>query len=107
VGRSTHSAAQALAAVAEGADYLAVGPVHATPTKPGRPAVGVALIREVAPRLTLPWFAIGGLDAGNLAEVLEAGASRVAVVRAVAQSADPRAAAATLLELLQAARVPA
>lgn len=97
VGRSTHSLEEARAAVGEGADYIGVGPVHATPTKPGRPAVGVDLLREVAAVIPLPWFAIGGLDLSNLAEVLEAGARRVAVVRAVAGAADPRAAAAELV----------
>lgn len=97
VGRSTHSLEQARAAVGEGADYIGVGPVHPTPTKPGRPAVGVGLVREVAEAVQLPWFAIGGLDLSNLAEVLEAGAQRVAVVRAVAGAADPKAATAELV----------
>src|SRR5439155_12577882 len=62
VGRSTHSLEQALAAEGEGTDYLGVGPVFATPTKPGRPAVGLSLLREAAEVLTVPWFAIGGID---------------------------------------------
>jgi thiamine-phosphate pyrophosphorylase len=103
VGRSTHSIEQVRAAVDEGADYLGVGPVHATPTKPGRPAVGTALLREVAAlNPPIPWFAIGGIHAGNLDEVLEAGARRIAVVRAVCDAADPAAAAAALK-----ARLPA
>ena len=106
VGRSTHSLGQARAAVAEGADYIGVGPVHATPTKPGRAPVGVELVRQVAAEIELPWFAIGGLDALSLPEVVEAGARRVAVVRAVAGAADPRLAAAELLALLLA-EVPA
>lgn len=101
VGRSTHSQQQAAAAVIEAADYIGVGPVHATPTKPGRPAVGLSLVREVAATIQLPWFAIGGLDDANVAEVLEAGAQRVAVVRAVARAGDPRAAAAALLAALR------
>jgi thiamine-phosphate pyrophosphorylase len=94
VGRSTHSAAQVDAAT--GVDYIAVGPVHATPTKPGRPAVGLEPIRHAAARARVPWFAIGGLDAGNVDEVIEAGARRIVVVRAITEAADPRAAAAAL-----------
>lgn len=96
VGRSTHSLEQALAAVAEGADYLGVGPVFATPTKPGRPATGVELVAAVAGRVEVPWFAIGGIDPGNLEAVMAAGAERVAVVRAVSAASDPAYAAATL-----------
>jgi thiamine-phosphate pyrophosphorylase len=96
IGRSTHSAQQALHAEAEGADYLGVGPVFATPTKPGRAAVGVELLTEVRGLLSVPWFAIGGIDASNIAEVMDAGAERVAVVRAVADDPDPLAAAARL-----------
>jgi thiamine-phosphate pyrophosphorylase len=108
-GRSTHSLPQAEAAVAEGADYIGVGPVHATPTKPGRPAVGLGLLRAVAVSVELPWFAIGGVDPTNLDAVLAAGAQRVAVVRAVAAAADPASAAAGLLAALPAppAGVPA
>ena len=101
VGRSTHSLEQARQAMEDGADYIGVGPIHATPTKPGRPAVGLALVRAVAPVVAIPWFAIGGLDTDNLAEVLAAGATRVAVVRAVARAADPRAAAACLVARLR------
>ncbi|MDP9325382.1 MAG: thiamine phosphate synthase [Candidatus Dormibacteraeota bacterium] len=97
VGRSTHSLDQALAASAAGADYLGVGPVFATPTKPGRPAVGTELVAEVAAAgIEIPWFAIGGIDAGSIDTVLAAGARRVAVVRAVCAVADPAAAAAEL-----------
>jgi thiamine-phosphate pyrophosphorylase len=102
VGRSTHSIDQALAAVEEGADYLGVGPVHATPTKPGRPAVGTELVRLAAERVSVPWFAIGGLERGNLDEVLAAGATRIAVVRAVCDAPDPIAAARELVETLRA-----
>jgi thiamine-phosphate pyrophosphorylase len=97
VGRSTHSIDQALSAVADGADYLGVGPVFATPTKPGRPAVGTELVAAVsAAGLEIPWFAIGGIDTSNIDAVLGAGARRVAVVRAVCAAADPAAAAAEL-----------
>jgi thiamine-phosphate pyrophosphorylase len=101
VGRSTHSLLQAEAAAAEGADYIGVGPVHATPTKPGRAAVGLGLLTDVAASVEVPWFAIGGIDAGGLDDVLAAGAWRIAVVRAVANAADPRAAAAELAARLR------
>ncbi|MEY2441442.1 MAG: thiamine-phosphate pyrophosphorylase, partial [bacterium] len=94
VGLSTHSPADIAAAGA--ADYIGVGPVHATPTKPGRPAVGIDLVRHAAEHATQPFFAIGGIDIANAAAVVRAGASRIAVVRAIAGADDPRAAAAAL-----------
>ena len=96
VGRSTHSLPQAVEAQAQGADYIGVGPVFSTPTKPGRPAVGVELLPPVAHNLRIPWFAIGGIDDTNLDSVLNAGATRVAIVRAVCDAPDPRAAAQAL-----------
>jgi thiamine-phosphate pyrophosphorylase len=96
VGRSTHSVAQALAAQDEGADYIGVGPVHATPTKPGRPAVGLGLLVEVAAPVGIPWFAIGGISLSNCGAVLAAGASRIAVVRAVCEAPEVAAAARAL-----------
>ncbi|MDP3711207.1 MAG: thiamine phosphate synthase [Mycobacteriales bacterium] len=98
VGRSTHDEQQvAAAAVEPGVDYFCVGPTWPTPTKPGRPAPGLALTRFTAGLGTeRPWFAIGGIDEGNLDEVLAAGATRVVVVRALTEAADPRAAAARL-----------
>ncbi|MCW2598289.1 MAG: thiamine-phosphate diphosphorylase [Frankiales bacterium] len=95
VGRSTHDIAQVEAAAAEpGVDYFCVGPTWPTPTKPGRPAPGLALTRHAAAlRTDRPWFAIGGIDLDNLDQVLAAGASRVVVVRALTEAADPRAAA--------------
>ena len=109
LGRSTHTLDQASRACEEDWDYLAVGPVHATPTKPGRKPVGAGLLAEVValdpPR---PWFAIGGIDLGNLDEVLAAGATRVVVVRAITEAPDPAAAAATLAaRLREAAGEPA
>jgi thiamine-phosphate pyrophosphorylase len=83
-------------------DYIGVGPVHATPTKPGRPAVGLELVRYAAEHSRLPFFAIGGIDAGNVEAVVAAGARRVAVVRAIAGAADPELAARTLHEALGA-----
>ena len=97
VGRSTHAPAQGAAADADpDVDYLAVGPVHATPTKPGRPAAGLEYVAHAAETVTKPWFAIGGLHAGNVAAVLDAGATRIVVVRAIADAPDPEAAAHTL-----------
>jgi len=102
LGRSTHSAAQAAEAEADpDVDYFCVGPLWATPTKPGRAAVGLDLLREVAAtRPTTPWFAIGGVDGERLDAVLDAGASRVVVVRAITQAADPERAARELRERL-------
>ena len=105
VGLSTHSPAQLDAAVAAGeADQLSVGPVWATPTKEGRPAAGLAYVRHAA-RVAgeRPWFAIGGIDLGNVREVIAAGASRVVVVRAIRDADDPRAAAAALRSALEEA----
>ena len=102
VGRSTHDEAQVEAAAVEpGVDYFCVGPTWPTPTKPGRPAPGLALLRHAALlRTGRPWFAIGGVDEGTLDEVLEAGARRVVVVRALTQADDPHAAARRLKERL-------
>ena len=96
VGRSTHAPAQADAADADpDVDYLAVGPVHATPTKPGRPAPASTTSPTRRARSSKPWFAIGGLDARHAAaRSSSAGARRVVVVRAIAEAADPEAAAA-------------
>jgi thiamine-phosphate pyrophosphorylase len=97
VGLSTHSPAQIDAAAAQPeVDYIGVGPVHATPTKPGRPAVGLDLVRYAAGHAATPYFAIGGIDAGNVAAVRSAGATRIAVVRAITDAPDPEAAARAL-----------
>ena len=97
VGSSTHSPEQVDAALRSGADYFAVGPVYATPTKPGRPAVGLELVRYAATHSTAkPWFAIGGIDESNVGDVARAGATRIVVVRAIRNADDPRAAAAAL-----------
>ncbi|MEX2557393.1 MAG: thiamine phosphate synthase [Actinomycetota bacterium] len=92
IGRSTHDPDQLRRAEAEDVDYLAVGPVHETPTKPGRPAAGTDLVRLAAAEVRKPWFAIGGIDDSNLDEVRTAGATRIVVVRAVTLSGDPGAA---------------
>jgi thiamine-phosphate pyrophosphorylase len=93
---------QAQAGARSGADYIAVGPVHATPTKEGRPAVGLEPVRYAALHADLPWFAIGGLEPGNVAEVVDAGARRVVVVRAIAQAEDPEAVARAMRDALEA-----
>ena len=100
IGRSTHSLEQALAAEAEGADYLGLGPIFPTPTKPEYGSIGTGLIGPVVSRVRLPVVCIGGIDRGNVERVLEAGGERVAVVRAVCGAADPEAAARDLKALL-------
>jgi thiamine-phosphate pyrophosphorylase len=115
IGLSTHAPAEIDAAVAyraapgaarpgdgdnpSGVDYIGVGPVHATPTKPGRPATGPELVRYAARNARVPFFAIGGIHAGNAAAVIESGARRVAVVRAIAEAGDPERAALELRAL--------
>ena len=98
IGRSTHSVEQATAAASEhGADYFCTGPCWPTPTKPGRPAPGLDLVRATAALGTSrPWFAIGGIDLERLPEVLNAGASRIVIVRALTDAEDPTSAARTL-----------
>lgn len=104
VGLSSHGPAQldaAHAATGESRpDYLSVGPVWETPTKRGRPAAGLEYVRYASGHATIPWFAIGGIDAANLIEVIAAGAERAVVVRAIRDAADPAAAAAALRSLL-------
>jgi thiamine-phosphate pyrophosphorylase len=94
VGQSTHFPGEI--DVGDAADYIGVGPVFATPTKPGRRPVGLELVRFAGAHAPVPFFAIGGIDASNIDAVVDAGARRVAVVRAIADAADPRAAAAGL-----------
>jgi thiamine-phosphate pyrophosphorylase len=102
IGRSTHDVTQATdAAAAPGVDYFCTGPCWPTPTKPGRTAPGLDLVRSVAAAApTRPWFAIGGVDAQRLPEVLTAGARRVVVVRTITGAADPQRAAAELAQAL-------
>lgn len=100
VGRSTHSPADLAAAT--GADYVAVGPVHQTPTKSGRPAAGLAYVRHAAAHDPgVPWFAIGGIDTRTIGAVVAAGARRVVVVRAIAEATDPEHAARALRAALE------
>jgi thiamine-phosphate pyrophosphorylase len=96
VGLSTHSPAQIEAAGATDVDYIGVGPVHETPTKPGRPAVGFELVRYAASNTPVPFFAIGGISTANVSAVAAAGATRIAVVRALTDAADPERVATEL-----------
>jgi thiamine-phosphate pyrophosphorylase len=112
VGLSTHGPAEIDAAMAAEQpsgrpDYIGVGPIHETPTKPGRQAVGLELVRYAAEHAAMPFFAIGGLDAGNVGEVLAAGAGRVCVLRAIAEAEDPERAARELRAMIDAAPVEA
>jgi thiamine-phosphate pyrophosphorylase len=123
VGLSTHSPDQVDAAILaspgrSGLDYFCVGPVWATPTKPGRAAVGLELVRYAAEAIrraeaadvgdadgVMPWFAIGGIDLGNVEQVVQAGARRIVVVRAITEADDPAGAARDLLDALDTAGV--
>jgi thiamine-phosphate pyrophosphorylase len=105
IGVSTHSPEQIAAAERSEADYLGVGPVYATATKPGAEPVGIELVRHAAEHASKPWFAIGGIDAERAEEVHAAGAERIAVVRAIRDAANPRAAAASLREATDMERV--
>jgi thiamine-phosphate pyrophosphorylase len=96
IGLSTHSPEQIEAAGSEPVDYISVGPIWETPTKEGRPATGLELIRTAAQSAKQPWFAIGGIDMSNVGDVVDAGAERLCVVRAIRDAEDPRAAAAAL-----------
>jgi thiamine-phosphate pyrophosphorylase len=96
IGLSTHSREQLAAGLETDADYVCVGPVYATPTKPDYPAVGLELVRHAAETVTRPWFAIGGIDGANVAEVAAAGARAIVVVRTIRDAPDARAAAAGL-----------
>ena len=102
IGRSTHRIEDLRQAVSDGCDYVGVGPVHATPTKPGREPVGLAYVRQATAEAAIPCFAIGGIDHHNLAAVRAAGGTRVAVVRAITEAPDPGAATAALLAGLEA-----
>jgi len=104
-GRSCHAESEVDAALVEpGVDYFCTGPVWPTPTKPGRYAPGLGLVSYAAKAVTdRPWFAIGGIDLGNLDEVLGAGATRVVVVRAITAADDPGAAAAELARRIRGA----
>jgi thiamine-phosphate pyrophosphorylase len=108
IGLSSHDPEQAAAAARGQGDYFCVGPCWPTPTKPGRAAPGLGLVQAAAQLSSAlgadkPWFAIGGIDAARLPEVLDAGARRIVVVRAITAASDPRAAADQLKSALEAA----
>jgi len=96
IGLSTHSEEQIAASATEPVDHISVGPIWETPTKQGRPAVGLELISHAAQHAPHPFFAIGGIDASNASQVIEAGAQRLCVVRALRDAADPTGAAEEL-----------
>ena len=100
IGLSTHSEEEVSASSETGVDYIGVGPVYETPTKAGRPAVGLGLVRYAAAEAHTPFFAIGGIDLDNLSRVVEAGATRVSVLRALTEAADPAAVARRMKEWL-------
>jgi thiamine-phosphate pyrophosphorylase len=106
VGLSTHSSEQLDVAARAGVDYVGVGPVFATPTKPGRAPVGLELVDYAARHAAVPFFAIGGIGVENVSEVHAAGADRIAVVRALTEAADPVLAAATLRGALVGEEIP-
>lgn len=89
IGRSTTNPEEMQKAIAEGADYIGVGPVYETPTKPGKAAAGLEYVRYAAQNSTIPWFAIGGIDTNNINDVIDSGAERVAVVRSLMQAEQP------------------
>jgi thiamine-phosphate pyrophosphorylase len=97
VGQSTHAPADL---DATDADYVGVGPVYETPTKEGRPAAGLEYVRYATEHAQVPWFAIGGIDESNVADVVAAGATRIAVVRAIGDAPDPERAADMLRRAL-------
>lgn len=103
IGLSTHTRGQIDGARAAAVDYIGVGPVNATPTKPGRPAVGLALVEYAARNVAVPFFAIGGISAANVEGVRLAGAERVAVVRALTESDQPESVARELQTVMTSA----
>ena len=100
IGISTHCPEQAQKAVEQGADYIGVGPIFTTPTKPGRTAVTTEYAKWVAENIDIPWYAIGGIDLENLQEVLDSGATRIAVVRAIINAKNPSTATKDFMERL-------
>jgi thiamine-phosphate pyrophosphorylase len=103
IGRSTTNPEELARAMQEGVDYIGVGPVHATPTKPGKAVAGLEYVRYAAAHSKVPWYAIGGIDAQNISDAIEAGAERVAVVRAIMDATHPVQATQNLLRQLHGA----
>ena len=100
IGRSTTNPEEMQLAIADGADYIGVGPVYATPTKAGKLPAGLEYVNYAASHATVPWFAIGGIDGENLPDVIQAGATQVAIVRAIMQAYNPKTATTKLLSKL-------
>ncbi len=100
IGVSTHCPEHAVKAAAEGADYIGVGPVYTTPTKPGRKSVGLEYVKWASENVNIPWFAIGGINTDNVAEVVKSGAARIAAVRAIINSENPEKASRKFLQVL-------
>lgn len=105
IGKSIHSLEQALAAEKESADYIGVGPVFATPTKPDYYPVGLELIKKIKEKVKIPFVAIGGIDENNLEQVIDAGAESIAVVRAVCGKEDIAGASRILKEKINRAKL--
>lgn len=100
IGISCHSLAQALKAQSAGADYIGIGPVYATPTKPEYKAIGLKTLRRLKGRIKIPYFAIGDICRENIKDIIAQGARRVAVCRAILKSKNPKSAAKELHKLL-------
>ncbi len=105
IGRSTTNPEEMSRALSEGADYIGVGPVYSTPTKPGKAAAGLDYVRYAAAQAPVPWFAIGGIDGENIGEVLQAGAQQVAIVRAVMEAENPTQAAQAIVNQVRQAQI--
>lgn len=101
IGKSCHNLAQAQKAEEEGADYIGIGPVFATPTKPGCKSIGLNVVKKVKNKIKIPFFAIGGVEESNIAELKSYGAGRIAVIRAVCKSKDPAASTKRLANLIK------
>lgn len=101
IGKSTTNPQEMESAIAQGADYIGVGPVYETPTKPGKAAAGFEYVRYAVQHSSVPWFAIGGIDTSNVGEVISAGVERVAVVRAIMQAENPTLVTRELLSVVQ------
>ncbi|MYE21722.1 MAG: hypothetical protein F4X84_05045 [Synechococcus sp. SB0662_bin_45] len=106
IGRSTHCLEHLRQAVADGCDYVGVGPVHATPTKPGRPPVGLDYVCQATACSPIPCFAIGGVNPRNAHQAMESGAHGVAVVRALMRASDPGAVTRQLLQVIETSPLP-
>jgi thiamine-phosphate pyrophosphorylase len=106
IGQSTTNPDEMRRSIEQGADYIGVGPVHETPTKAGKAAAGLDYVKYAAQHASIPWFAIGGIEPRNLAEVMAAGASRVAVVRSIMEAEHPTVAVQHLQTLIDRHRLP-